>query len=74
MEEAMGVDLAHLRFQPGYLDETTDRVLEVRPVLLSVGVPGGLRSGVLRVTRGLLAQGDPSSHAASAWPVDRSAC
>jgi hypothetical protein len=65
MEEAMGIDLAHLRFQPQYLDETTGRVLENWPVLLSLGAPGRLRSGVLRVARGLLAQGDPSSYAAS---------
>jgi hypothetical protein len=65
MEEAMGIDLAHLRFQPQYLDETTDRVLEVRPVLWSIGAPGRLRSGVLRVARGLLARGDTVSYAES---------
>jgi hypothetical protein len=65
MEEAMGIDLAHLRFQPGYLEETTDRVLEVMPVLLSLGAPGRLRSGVLRVARGLLDRNDVPSYAAS---------
>jgi hypothetical protein len=65
MEEAMGVDLAQLRFRPEYLDETTDRVLEVLPVLLTLGVPGRLRSGVLRVARGRLLRGDAPSYAES---------
>jgi hypothetical protein len=65
MEEAMGIDLAHLRFQPTYLDETTARVLEVMPVLLTLGVPGRLRSGVLRVARGLVSRGDVPSYAES---------
>jgi hypothetical protein len=69
MEEAMGIDLAHLRFQPQYLDETTDRVLEVRPVLW-LSIPGRLRSRAASA-RGLLARGRHASTAESFAPGSR---
>jgi hypothetical protein len=51
MRAAMGYDLASLRFHPDYLEETTERSLEVHTIELWSG--GGAPEGtILRIARG----------------------
>lgn len=56
MRESMGEDLEASRFHPELLPETTDRHLEVLPVLLVLGgdAKGEPPVGVLRIARGSL--------------------
>lgn len=54
MRAAMGDSLERSRFHPEHLPETTDRRLEVLPVLVEQGADRPVRATILRVARGHL--------------------
>lgn len=54
MRAAMGDSLERSRFHPEHLPETTDRRLEVLPVLVEQGADRPVRATILRIARGRL--------------------
>ena len=79
MSAALGEDPEDTRFHPEHLAETSDRRLEVLSLVLMETSPAALPTGILRVTRGTLADGDLAQYARlvatdlSGWREDGSA-
>jgi hypothetical protein len=63
MRDAMGDDVERSRFHPEHLGETTDRRVEVLPVLRAVG-KSDASSGILRIARGRLRSTELQDYAA----------
>ncbi len=62
MKAALGDDREDARFHPEYLD-ATDRRIEVLSVVVMEASPVPLVTGILRVTRGSLSDGDMTGYA-----------
>ena len=63
MSAALGNDPEDTRFHPEHLGETSDRRLEVLSLVVMDTSPTALSTGILRVTRGTLADGDLAQYA-----------
>jgi hypothetical protein len=63
MHAAMGEDIERSRFHPEYLPETTDRRLEVLPVVVALGAGSPPPGGVLRLARGRLRSTEVDAYA-----------
>ena len=63
MKAALGDDPEDARFHPEYLDDTSDRRLDVLSLVLMEASPTPLVTGILRVTRGSLSDGDMTAYA-----------
>jgi hypothetical protein len=63
MKATLGDDPEDARFHPEYLDDTSDRRLDVLSLVLMEASPTPLVTGILRVTRGSLIDGDTVAYA-----------
>jgi hypothetical protein len=63
MEAALGDDLGGARLHPEILDDTSDRHLDMLSLVVMEASPTPLVTGILRVTRGRLSDGDMTAYA-----------